>query len=186
MTVTFQDDVVQHLCRLQSFARRLAGNRSFADDLVQETVLRALVHADQFEPGTNLQAWLMTILRNAYFSEKRRARRLTYFDPEAAAALPAPSGQQEWSAQMGDVARRFDHLPPVQREALLLVGAHGLSYHRAAALAGCAVGTMKSRVSRARQQLQALLEEGNTPPREKSEFRYDFAQRGREATAIRA
>lgn len=158
MTVRFHNDVVQHMCRLQSFARRLAGNRSAADDLVQETVLRALVHSDQFTPGTNLQAWLMTILRNAYFSEKRRERRLTHFEPEAAAALPAPEGQQEWSEQMHEVAQRLESLPAVQRQALLLVGLHGISYQRAAAIAGCAVGTMKSRVSRARQQLQALIE----------------------------
>ena len=80
MTTTFCDDVVLHLTRLQGFARKLAGNRSLADDLVQETVLRALTHADQFRPGTNLPAWLMTILRNTYFNEKRRDRRLCAFD----------------------------------------------------------------------------------------------------------
>lgn len=161
MAVAFHDDVTQHLCRLQSFARRLAGSRSFADDLVQETVLRALIHADQFEPGTNLLAWLMTILRNTYFTEKRRARRVTDLDPEAAAALPALAGQQEWVTQMHDVARRFEHLPESQREALLLVGAQGFSYDDAAQIAGCAVGTMKSRVSRGREQLQSLVEGGD-------------------------
>ena len=80
---TFADDVVQNLPRLEGFARRLAGNRSFADDLVQETVLRALVHADQFRPGTNLLAWLTTILRNAYFNEKRRQRRIGPLDRPA-------------------------------------------------------------------------------------------------------
>jgi RNA polymerase sigma-70 factor, ECF subfamily len=158
MTEAFHDDVTQHLCRLQRFARRLAGSPSFADDLVQETVLRALIHADQFEPGTNLLAWLMTILRNAYFSEKRRERRLTDLDPAMAAALPAVGGQQEWHAQWRDVAERFEQLPDVQREAILLVGAQGFSYHHAAEIAGCAVGTMKSRVSRARQQLQSLID----------------------------
>lgn len=163
MTVTFHDDVTQHFYRLQRFARRLAGSRSFADDLVQETMLRALIHADQFEPGTNLLAWLMTILRNAYFSEKRRAQRLTELDPEAAAALPALGGQQEWFTQIRDVARRFEHLPESQREALLLVGAHGLSYDHAARIAGCAAGTMKSRVSRGRQLLQSLVEDPDEP-----------------------
>ena len=175
MTVRFHDDVVQHLCRLQSFARRLAGNRSAADDLVQETVLRALVHSDQFTPGTNLQAWLMTILRNAYFTEKRRERRLTHFDPEAAAALPAPEGQQEWSARMREVAQRLDKLPAVQRQALLLVGLNGLSYQRAAAIAGCAVGTMKSRVSRARDHLEELVEGAEAPAAEEDWLRDEAA-----------
>lgn len=184
MTVTFEDDITQHLCRLQSFARRLAGNRSFADDLVQETMLRALIHADQFQPGTNLQAWLMTILRNAYFSEKRRARRLTYFDPEAAAAIPAPGGQQEWASQMRDVAQRFDHLPETQQQALLLVGAQGFSYDRAAAIAGCAVGTMKSRVSRARQQLCSLLDAGEAACQSELSQECDVAPRKSDAVAV--
>jgi RNA polymerase sigma-70 factor, ECF subfamily len=158
MTEAFHDDVAQHLCRLQRFARRLAGSPSFADDLVQETVLRALVHADQFKPGTNLLAWLMTILRNAYFSEMRREKRLTDLDPEMAAALPGVGGQQEWHARWHELTERFEELPDVQREAILLVGAQGFSYHHAAEIAGCAVGTMKSRVSRARQQLQFLLD----------------------------
>ena len=158
MTVGFEDDVVQHLRRLQNFARRLAGSRVLADDLVQETVLRALIHSDQFTPGTNLQAWLMTILRNAYFSEKRRERRLVQVEPETAAALPVPDAQQEWSAEMREVAHHFDALPPVQRQALLLIGVHGLSYQQAAAIANCAVGTMKSRVSRARQHLEMMIE----------------------------
>ena len=158
MTVGFEDDVVQHLRRLQNFARRLAGSRVLADDLVQETVLRALVHSDQFTPGTNLQAWLMTILRNAYFSEKRRERRLVQVEPETAAALPVPDAQQEWSAEMREVAQHFDALPPVQRQALLLIGVQGLSYQQAAAIANCAVGTMKSRVSRARRHLETMIE----------------------------
>src|SRR5580693_198118 len=159
MTTTFCDDVLQNLSRLESFARRLAGNRSFADDLVQETVLRALTHADQFRPGTNLLAWLMTILRNAYFNEKRRERRVVALDVENSAILPTANGAQEPHMHMRDVEARFACLPAVQREALVLVGANGLSYDHAAAIAGCAEGTMKSRVSRARLQLQQMLED---------------------------
>src|SRR5882757_11170600 len=95
MTAPFCDDVVQNVPHLQRFARRLAGNRSSADDLVQETVLRALTHADQFHPGTNLLAWLMTILRNTYFNEKRRERRLTVFDANAATSLSQPANEPE-------------------------------------------------------------------------------------------
>ena len=162
VATTFADDVVQNLPRLTGFARRLAGNRSFADDLVQETVLRALVHADQFHPGTNLLAWLTTILRNAYFNEKRRQRRIGPLDPTSVPA-PAISDEQEWHLRMRDVTCRFATLPAAQREALILVGANGYSYDHAAKLAGCAVGTMKSRVSRARSELQNLLDRGDGP-----------------------
>lgn len=158
MLARFRDDVVQNLPHLYNFARRLAGNRSFADDLVQETILRAFTHADQFRPGTNLRAWLMTILRNAYFNEKRRTRRLADFDPELSATLSAPHGEQDGRLLVREVACRFAVLPAVQREALILVGANGYSYDDAAKIAGCAIGTMKSRVSRARLQLQNLME----------------------------
>ncbi len=163
MTAAFGNDVVENVPHLQRFARRLAGNRSFADDLVQETVLRALTHSDQFRPGTNLLAWLMTILRNTYFNEKRRERRLGTFDAKVASTLQTGHGEQEWNLRMRDVECRFASLPAVQREALVLVGANGLSYDHAAQIAGCAVGTMKSRVSRARLQLQGLLDSGDAP-----------------------
>jgi RNA polymerase sigma-70 factor (ECF subfamily) len=159
---TFADDVCATLPRLEGFARRLAGNRSLADDLVQETVLRALVHADQFHPGTNLLAWLTTILRNAYFNEKRRQRRIGPLDPTNV-PTPAISDEQEWYLRMRDVTCRFTTLPASQREALMLVGANGYSYDAAAKMAGCAVGTMKSRVSRARSELQGMLDRGETP-----------------------
>lgn len=159
MNAAFCDEVVESVPQLQRFARRLAGNRSFADDLVQETVLRALTHESQFRPGTNLVAWLMTILRNAYFNEKRRERRLGTFDEKVAATLQTSHGEQEWNLRLRDVECRFASLPAVQQQALVLVGANGFSYDRAAEIAGCAVGTMKSRVSRARVQLQGLLDD---------------------------
>ena len=162
MNRTFADDVTQHLPKLQRFAWRFAGNRSLADDLVQETVLRALVHADQFQPGTNLLGWLCTILRNCYFNDRRTGRRFTSLD-SAALAAPTVSGEQEARVHMRDVSRRFEKLAPAQREALLLVGANGHSYEAAAAISGCAVGTMKSRVSRARTELLANLQQDNAP-----------------------
>lgn len=163
MPATFRDDIIENLSHLRNFARRLAGNRSFADDLVQETVVRALTHADQFRPGTNLLAWLTTILRNAYFNEKRRERRVAIFDAKVAETMSTTHGEQEWYLRMRDVECRFATLPAVQREALMLVGANGFSYDIAAKMAGCAVGTMKSRVSRARLQLENLLENGEAP-----------------------
>jgi RNA polymerase sigma-70 factor (ECF subfamily) len=157
MSTTFADDLVPHLPRLQRFARRLAGSRSAADDLVQETVLRALVHVDQFEPGTNLVGWLSTILRNCYFNSKRSGSRVVSLDAFATPPTRAVNASQESTVYMGDVTTRIAALPAVQRDALMLVGAEGYSYEDAADMAGCAIGTMKSRVSRARTELQSQL-----------------------------
>ncbi len=158
MAERLTDDIVPYLPHLRAFARMLAQDRALADDLVQETVLRALSHAHQFQPGTNLKAWLTTILRNAYFTEKRSQSRIAQIDVEAVRDSSSVSGGQEWHLRMRDFEGAFNTLSPVQREALVLVGASGFSYEQAAAMAGCAVGTMKSRVSRARLQLQTLLD----------------------------
>jgi len=158
MAERLTEDIVPYLPHLRAFARMLAKDRTLADDLVQETVVRALGHAHQFQPGTNLKAWLTTILRNAYFTEKRSQGRITQLDAEAARDSTTVSGGQEWHMRMRDFEGVFNTLPSVQREALVLVGASGFSYEQAAAMAGCAVGTMKSRVSRARLQLQTLLD----------------------------
>ena len=173
MNRTFADEIIEYLPRLQSSARRFAGNRNLADDLVQETVLRALVHADQFQTGTNLLAWLYTILRNCYFNDRRTGRRFTSLESVTLAA-PTISGEQEARVHMRDVSRRFEKLAPAQRQALLLVGANGHSYEAAAAIAGCAVGTMKSRVSRARIELQARLQQDNAPSSQRALHQADF------------
>jgi RNA polymerase sigma-70 factor (ECF subfamily) len=130
--------------------------------LVQETMLRAISHAHQFQPGTNMKAWLTTILRNSYFNEKRSQRRLAEFSSSTAGRVTVARGQQEHRLQMRDLRRAMVHLPETQREALALVGASGYSYEEAAKMTGCAVGTMKSRVSRARFELQSLLDGGGT------------------------
>ncbi|MBU6507397.1 MAG: sigma-70 family RNA polymerase sigma factor [Alphaproteobacteria bacterium] len=158
MAERLTDDIVPFLPHLRAFARMLARDRTLADDLVQETVVRALSHAHQFQPGTNLKAWLTTILRNAYFTEKRSQGRVAQLDVDVARDSTTVSGGQEWHLRMRDFEGAFNTLSPVQREALVLVGASGFSYEQAAAMAGCAVGTMKSRVSRARLQLQTLLD----------------------------
>ncbi len=162
MAERLTDDIVPFLPHLRAFARMLARDRTLADDLVQETVVRALSHAHQFQPGTNLKAWLTTILRNAYFTEKRSQGRVAQLDVEVARDSTTVSGGQEWHLRMRDFGCAFNTLSPVQREALVLVGASGFSYEQAAAMAGCAVGTMKSRVSRARLQLQNLLDGSGT------------------------
>lgn len=158
MASTLPDDIVQHLPHLHAFARMLARDRTLADDLVQETMVRALAHADQFETGTNLKAWLSTILRNSYFNEKRSQGRLVQLDMELLTESQSIRGEQEGRLRLRDFQRAFATLPASQRKALVLVGASGFSYDQAARIAGCAVGTMKSRVSRARLQLGILLD----------------------------
>lgn len=157
MSTTFSDDVVYNIPRLKKFALRLARNRSDADDLVQETVLRALVHADQFRPGTNLLAWLNTILRNYFFTDRKLRLRIESIDPLLTIGRAVIEGDQDSHIYLRHVARRFADLPSAHREALVLVGASGHSYEIAAKIAGCRVGTMKSRVSRARTELRSAL-----------------------------
>jgi RNA polymerase sigma-70 factor (ECF subfamily) len=157
-----QDDlhqrVIEQLPHLRAFAVLLSHDRSLADDLVQEAVVRALAHADQFQPGTNFKAWITTILRNSYFNVIRQRSRAAPMSAVAPDAEPTTTGGQEEQVGMRDFERAFTTLPSAQREALLLVGASGFSYEDAAEVAGCAVGTMKSRVARGRTQLTRLLD----------------------------
>lgn len=149
---------------LRAFAVSLCGDIERADDLVQETLLKAWDHLESFQEGTNLRAWLFTILRNTYFSECRRRRReVEDRDGSKAADLAVHPGQQG-HLDMQDFRRALNVLPPDQREALILVGAAGFSYEQAASVSGCAVGTIKSRVNRARSKLTEML--GVTTPRE--------------------
>jgi RNA polymerase sigma-70 factor, ECF subfamily len=153
----FHDDLVKTIPNLRAFAASLCGNCSLANDLVQDTLVKALTHQNSYESGTNLKAWLFTILRNSYFSQYRRARRELY-DSEGLIADTLPSlPEQPAHADMEDFKRALQQLPPDQREALILVGAEGYSYEEAAAISGCAVGTVKSRVNRARNRLSSLL-----------------------------
>jgi RNA polymerase sigma-70 factor (ECF subfamily) len=151
----FQDLLVEYLPHMRAYAQLLSRNRAIADDLVQETCLRALCNIDKFTPGTNMKAWLSTILRNQFYNELRvRSRNAAY------AAIPHPvaqSGGQESRLEMRDFERAFHTLPAEQREALSLVGASGFSYDEAAKIAGCAQGTVKSRVCRARSELERQL-----------------------------
>jgi RNA polymerase sigma-70 factor, ECF subfamily len=142
---------------LRAFAVSLCGDIEHADDLVQETLFKAWDHIESFQEGTNLRAWLFTILRNTYFSEcRRRHRELQDPDGSKAAAL-AVYPNQDAHIDMEDLRTALDLLAPEQREALTLVAAAGFSYEEAAAISGCAVGTIKSRVNRARCKLVDLL-----------------------------
>ena len=152
-----RDQVLATVPSLRAFAISLCGNIDRADDLVQETLLRALAHIDSFEPGTNMPAWLFTILRNLFRSDYRKRRReVEDADGNYAKTLTThPSQGAHLEFEEVRVAR--EKLPQDQREALILVGASGFSYEDAAAICGCAVGTIKSRVNRARSKLAALL-----------------------------
>ena len=142
---------------LRAFAMSLSGNIDRADDLVQETLVKAWTNLGSFTEGTNMSAWLFTILRNIFYSEYRKRRR-EVADPEgqiAARLASAPS--QNAHMDFLDFQEALQQLSPDQREALILVGASGMSYEEAADICGCAVGTMKSRVNRARNRLGQLL-----------------------------
>jgi RNA polymerase sigma-70 factor (ECF subfamily) len=142
---------------LRAFAISLCGNVDRADDLVQETMLRAIANIDSFQPGTNMSAWLFTILRNHFRSEYRKRRReVEDSDGRYADSLksqPEQYGQVEFT----EFRHALAQLPSDQREALVLVGASGFSYEEAANICGCAVGTIKSRVNRARTRLAELM-----------------------------
>jgi RNA polymerase sigma-70 factor (ECF subfamily) len=152
---------------LRAFANSLCRNRDRADDLLQETLLRAIAGIGTFEKGSNLEAWLFTIMRNNFNNEYRRSRRLVQDeDGRLAETLSIPPEQIGWGIAR-DLRTGLGRLSPDQRQALVLVGAEGLSYDEAAEMTGCQAGTIKSRVSRARTMLAAFMsgEDGATSGR---------------------
>jgi RNA polymerase sigma-70 factor (ECF subfamily) len=148
---------VAEMGSLRAFAVSLCGDKERADDLVQETLFKAWNHLDSFKEGTNLKAWLFTILRNTYFSERRKRRREVEDADGSYAARLATQPAQHGHMDMQDFRAALTKLPDDQREALVLVGAAGFSYEEAAEISGCAVGTIKSRVNRARNRLAGML-----------------------------
>ncbi|MBA4100180.1 MAG: RNA polymerase subunit sigma [Rhodospirillum sp.] len=153
-------DLVACIPHLRAFAWFLAKHRERADDLVQDTIVRALTAAHQFRAGTNLKAWMFTILRNLYYNEARKNRFVVQSLDDPLAYEPAVLPSQMASLEFGDFRRAFWQLSDERREALILIGANGLSYEEAAKVCDCPKGTMKSRVSRARTELLRILEEG--------------------------
>lgn len=154
----FKTELLALIPFLRAFARSLCGNPETADDLAQETLVKAWQSRDTFLPGTNLKAWLFTILRNQFYSDRRRAWRQAPWDQESAERIPGSREDQGWAAELSDTARALRCLSDEQREALILVGAGGFSYEDAAAICHCAVGTVKSRVARARRALINILD----------------------------
>jgi RNA polymerase sigma-70 factor (ECF subfamily) len=152
-----RDGILAAVPSLRAFAVSLSGNLDRADDLVQETLLRALSNINSFEPGTNLTAWLFTILRNIFRSEYRKRKREVEDADGRFASTLMTYPEQHGRIELEEFRRALDELTTDQREALILVGASGFSYEQAAEICGCAVGTIKSRVNRARIRLAQLL-----------------------------
>jgi RNA polymerase sigma factor (sigma-70 family) len=164
----FKDQLALVIPHLRAFGRSLSGNRDTADDLVQETLMKAWAARKRFQAGTNMRAWTFIILRNLYLSQMRRARfKGEWDDLVAEKMLAAPAGQDR-HVELGDLQRALLHLPQPQREALILVGAGGFAYEEAAEICGVAVGTIKSRVARGRVALETILNDGSLPSRRDS------------------
>jgi RNA polymerase sigma factor (sigma-70 family) len=161
----FKQQLAQVIPHLRAFGRSLSGSRDLADDLVQETLLKAWAARKRFQAGTNMRAWTFIILRNLFLSQMRRARFKGEWDEITASKLLAAPASQDRHVELGDMQRALLHLPQPQREALILVGAGGFAYEEAAEICGCAVGTIKSRVARGRVALEQLLSGGKLPSR---------------------
>jgi RNA polymerase sigma-70 factor (ECF subfamily) len=157
-TNTFKRELLSILPSLRAFAISLVGRHHEADDLVQDTIMKAWAKQDQFEMGTNMKAWLFTILRNELYSKLRKRGREVQDSDGVLTANLAQHPAQYGKLDMQDFRRALEQLPDEQREAIILVGASGFSYEEAAEISGCALGTIKSRVNRARQKLQEILQ----------------------------
>ena len=157
----FKRELVQLIPHLRAFARTLCGDPAAADDLAQDAMMKAWDARASFQMGTNMKAWTFMILRNQFYSEKRRSWRQSQLDQEAAERTLVAVDDPEAPVALDELRQGLAMLPPEQREALILVGAGGFAYEEAAEICGCAVGTVKSRVSRARRALQGILESGD-------------------------
>jgi RNA polymerase sigma-70 factor (ECF subfamily) len=155
---SWRDQVVDLIPALRAFAWSLCHNSSDADDLVQDTLIKAWTNREKFEPGTNLRAWLFTILRNTYYTAVVRRRREVRDETGEYAGALRSAPTQDWSIAVHSLQEALRKLPDEHREALVLVGAAGLSYEEAAEICGCALGTIKSRVNRARTRLLKIME----------------------------
>lgn len=163
-------DVAPHL---RAFARGLCGCRDRADDLAQEAMLRAWAARDRYAAGTKFKAWIFTILRNHFYSESRRSRFHGEYDELAAERILRSPATQESALELTDVLRALTAIPETYREALILVAAGNLSYDEIADICGIALGTVKSRICRARAMLSAVIESGQLP-----DSRHEFVLTG--------
>lgn len=152
-----RDELVTHLPALRAFALSLTRNRATADDMMQDTVLKAWSNMEKFQPGTNMRAWLFTILRNNFYSSRRKLNREVADIDNVFSDTLSVKPDHDGRLQMADFKEALNQLPDEQREALILVGASGFAYDEAAEMCGVATGTIKSRVNRARAKLTELL-----------------------------
>jgi RNA polymerase sigma factor (sigma-70 family) len=159
--ITPASEVVELIPALRAFAISFCRDASEADDLVQETLLKGLANIHRFEPGTRLKSWLFTIMRNTHYTRAKLAARERPGAENCASAQPTTLPSQEWSVRGREVARAVRSLPHSQREVLVLIAVLGMSYIEAAGICGCAVGTVKSRLSRARHELMTRLGEAD-------------------------
>jgi RNA polymerase sigma-70 factor, ECF subfamily len=154
----FRENLVAIIPQLRSFARGLCGNRDLADDLAQDAMTRAWSARLSFEPSTNFRAWMFKILRNQFYTTVKKNARLVLSEPEFIERALTVDASQPDRINVADVAAALQKLPAQQREALMLIGANGVSYEEAAVVMGCAIGTVKSRVARARTALAQLVD----------------------------
>lgn len=155
-------EIISLIPALQAFARGFCRNPGDADDLVQETLTKGLAKIYQFETGTNMKSWLFTIMRNTYYTKVKIAKREVPGIAECASSRPTIGPSQEWAARGGEIWRAIQRLPAQQKEVLVLIGVLGGSYEEAAQICGCPIGTVKSRLNRARRRLLDALGEPST------------------------
>ena len=159
----FKRELVQLIPHLRAFARTLCGDPAAADDLAQDAMMKAWDARASFQMGTNMKAWTFMILRNQFYSDKRRSWRSSQLDPKVAAETLYAVDDPSAALELDELRRALAMLPEEQREAIILIGAAGLSYEEAGAVMGIPIGTIKSRVSRARDRLTLILAEGEVP-----------------------
>jgi RNA polymerase sigma-70 factor (ECF subfamily) len=159
----FEAELISLIPHLRAFGRTLAGSSTQGDDLAQDTLAKALANRSSFEMGTNMKAWTFMILRNLFYSDKRRSWRSTPLDPEVAERTLVSVDNPTSALELDELRRALSMLPADQREALILIGAAGMSYEEVSAIVGVAIGTIKSRVSRARDRLALIYAEGGIP-----------------------
>lgn len=173
--ITFKKELVAAIPHLRAFARSLCNDPTQADDLAQEALAKAWKARNSFEPGTSIKAWTFMILRNQFYSEKRRSWRTAPLDMEMAENTLVANDNPTVPMELLELRAALAKLPDDQREALILVGAGGMAYEEAAQVCQCAVGTIKSRVSRARRALETLLSEAGSRRSNDHDIRADEA-----------
>jgi RNA polymerase sigma-70 factor, ECF subfamily len=153
------DNLLDHIPALRAYARSLCGNQADADDLVQETLVRAIEFVSSYRNGSNMRAWLFTIMRNRFFTSVRKQARESTGAADCVSHIPKSSGQQEWHLRGRELAQALGELPIHYREAIVLVVVLGESYNDASRILSCDIGTIKSRVNRARSKIKTALGE---------------------------